>query len=231
MLHTAGATAAIMEALPAVKTLQDCADYSRVVEPFLTSQLHVPNGFLANVSKFNVNYLLRVYLSTNPFVTGLAASLLLAPVFLVVSEANQNYSQVDRLWSLLPTIYNAHFAIWARLAGLETEKVNTILAFSLLWSVSMLSNFLFLAWRYSYCAISCYIKELIILIQARLTYNYWRKGGYSIGSEDYRWEIVRNKTGRFIMFLFNIVFISSIQSVRGYTKHLQVFQKLDLMGT
>ena len=52
------------------------------------------------------------------------------------------------------------------------------------------------------------------LLKARLTYNYWRKGGYSVGSEDYRWEIVRNKTGRFIMFLFNIVFISSIQSVR-----------------
>lgn len=24
-------------------------------------------------------------------------------------------------------------------------------------------------------------------IQLRLTFNYWRKGGYSIGSEDYRW--------------------------------------------
>ena len=53
-----------------------------------------------------------------------------------------------------------------------------------------------------------------LLLKTRLTYNYWRKGGYSVGSEDYRWEIVRNKTGRFIMFLFDIVFISSFQSVR-----------------
>ncbi len=24
-------------------------------------------------------------------------------------------------------------------------------------------------------------------MQVRLTYNYWRKGGYNVGSEDYRW--------------------------------------------
>lgn len=25
--------------------------------------------------------------------------------------------------------------------------------------------------------------------QIRLTFNYWRKGGYQIGSEDYRWYV------------------------------------------
>ena len=134
MLHTAGATAAFIEALPVVKTIQDCADYTKVVEPFLTSQLHVSDGFLTKIS--SSNYLLHLYLSTNPFVTGLAIALLLIPVFLVVSEVNQNYSQVDRMWSLLPTMYNAHFAIWAHLSGLETGKVNTILAFSMMWTVS-----------------------------------------------------------------------------------------------
>ncbi|PGH05079.1 hypothetical protein GX51_03177 [Blastomyces parvus] len=49
---------------------------------------------------------------------------------------------------------------------------------------------------------------------ARLTYNYWRKGGYSIGSEDYRWVIVRNKiNNRFLFFLFNATFISLVQPV------------------
>lgn len=26
-------------------------------------------------------------------------------------------------------------------------------------------------------------------LQIRLTFNYWRKGGYQIGSEDYRWYV------------------------------------------
>ena len=48
--------------------------------------------------------------------------------------------------------------------------------------------------------------------QCRLTYNYWRKGGYTIGSEDYRWEIVKNYTGPAVFFAFNVVFISLLQS-------------------
>lgn len=49
--------------------------------------------------------------------------------------------------------------------------------------------------------------------QIRLTYNYWRKGGYQIGSEDYRWEIVQKYVSRPVFFVFNIIFISFIQSV------------------
>lgn len=49
--------------------------------------------------------------------------------------------------------------------------------------------------------------------QIRLTYNYWRKGGYSIGSEDYRWEIVKKQVTPFQMFIFNVLFISFAQSV------------------
>lgn len=26
-------------------------------------------------------------------------------------------------------------------------------------------------------------------MQIRLTFNYWRKGGYNVGSEDYRWSV------------------------------------------
>lgn len=46
-----------------------------------------------------------------------------------------------------------------------------------------------------------------------MTYNYWRKGGYSIGSEDYRWEIIKSKVPAPVFFLFNVTFISTIQSV------------------
>ena len=50
-------------------------------------------------------------------------------------------------------------------------------------------------------------------MQARLTYNYWRKGGYNIGSEDYRWEILRKHIPGPLFFVFDVLFISTAQSV------------------
>ena len=47
-----------------------------------------------------------------------------------------------------------------------------------------------------------------------MTYNYWRKGGYSIGSEDYRWDVLKEKINPPLFFVFNVVFISLAQSVR-----------------
>lgn len=44
-----------------------------------------------------------------------------------------------------------------------------------------------------------------------MTYNYYRKGGYSIGSEDYRWEVVKEYAGPAAFFIFNIIFICLAQ--------------------
>ena len=51
-------------------------------------------------------------------------------------------------------------------------------------------------------------------MKSRLSYNYHRKGGYSIGSEDYRWEVLRQYINPPLFVLFDIVFISFLQSVR-----------------
>ena len=51
------------------------------------------------------------------------------------------------------------------------------------------------------------------ITKSRLTYNYWRKGGYSIGSEDYRWEFLRKYINAPLFFLFDILFIALVQSV------------------
>ena len=121
-------------ALPAVKTAYDCADFERTVLPYF-SQLNGLPGRLIEAGA-DLDSLKEVYLSTNPFITALAFTLSLVPVFLLVSEITKNYSQVDRLWSILPSILNAHFSAWSHLAGLDTERVDTVLAFSVLWSVS-----------------------------------------------------------------------------------------------
>ncbi|KAI6091866.1 DUF1295-domain-containing protein [Hypoxylon rubiginosum] len=167
-------------ALPSVRTLEDCADYSQVIEPYLPQLYELPWKVVDAVS--SRGSLLELYKNTNPLMSGLGFSIFLGFIFLVASEINRNYSQVDRLWSLLPTIYNAHFAAWSHLNDLPSQRLDLVLLWSVAWS-------------------------------ARLTFNYWRKGGYEIGSEDYRWEIIRAKVPPALFFIFNVTFISFIQSI------------------
>lgn len=121
-------------ALPALATLEECADFSKTVTPFLPQLYALPANILNAVA--NRGSFFDLYTQTNPLITGFGLSLAFGAVFLVVAEINRNYSQVDRCWSLLPTFYVAHFNVWARLLGLPTKRLDTILLFSTLWSVS-----------------------------------------------------------------------------------------------
>ncbi|KAK4981520.1 hypothetical protein LTR66_009919 [Elasticomyces elasticus] len=167
-------------ALPVVTTLSECADFYKTVLPFAPQLSALPQQILKHL--FDFQSLQTIYLSTNPLISAFALSLFLAPIFLVVSEINKNYSQVDRCWPLLPTLFNAHYALWAHLNGLPTQRVDAVLVASVIWST-------------------------------RLTYNYWRKGGYTVGSEDYRWQVLREYISPLLFFVFNVVFISLAQCV------------------
>lgn len=123
----------IIMALPTLKTLSDCASFSRTVTPFIPQLQTLPQRVFSSIS--DPQELKNIYLTTNPLITAFAISLALAPIFLIVSEANKNYSQVDRLWSILPTFYNAHYTIWAHMVGLPTKRLDNMLAFSVVWSV------------------------------------------------------------------------------------------------
>ncbi len=49
---------------------------------------------------------------------------------------------------------------------------------------------------------------LITMWGVRLTFNFWRKGGYN-GEEDYRWAVLRTKiNNKFLFTIFNLTFIS-----------------------
>lgn len=122
-------------ALPTVKTAYECADFGTTVSPFLSQLTDLPSKLIA--AGGDLEYLKEIYLSTNPFITAIAFTLSIIPLFVLISEINKNYSQVDRVWSILPVIYNAHYSAWAHLARLETERLNTILVFSLIWGVSI----------------------------------------------------------------------------------------------
>ena len=119
-------------ALPAVKSLADCADFSKTVEPFIGQFYDLPQRILAarGVSDFK-----DIYISTNPVISGFALTLVFAQIFFIVAEINKNYSQVDRCWSLLPTVFNAHYWIWANANGLRSPKLDALFTFSCIWSV------------------------------------------------------------------------------------------------
>lgn len=153
-------------ALPIVHSLPECASYAKVIEPCIDQLYALPSEFaeaaraslanafsassLSEIASEAAQPFARLYVHTNPLVSGFAISLALGAVFLVVSEINRNYSQVDRCWSLLPTLYIAHFNLWARLQGLSTEKLDAALLFGVAWSVSLIHLYFWLR-RASYC--------------------------------------------------------------------------------
>ncbi|KAL8932743.1 MAG: hypothetical protein Q9216_006701 [Gyalolechia sp. 2 TL-2023] len=173
-------------ALPMVKSAVACADFSGTVQPYISQLNDLPQQIFQSATSLQA--LKELYLNTNPLVSAFALSLFLAPIFLVVSEINKNYSQVDRAWSLLPTVYNLHYTVYGHAKGVPTQRLNSLAIISAIWS-------------------------------ARLTFNYWRKGGYTVGSEDYRWEILRKHINPPLFFIFNVTFISLAQSVQTLPTH------------
>lgn len=120
-------------ALPVVRTLTECADYFSTVAPYLDQLRAVPQVVFDSMA--NPAALKQVYLDTNPLLTSLAFAFAISPIFLITSEINRNYSQVDRFWSILPTIWNIHYAVYGHLAGVDSTRIDAAAAVSTLWSV------------------------------------------------------------------------------------------------
>jgi steroid 5-alpha reductase family enzyme len=120
-------------ALPVVKSAIDCSDFSNTVLPYIDQLSALPQLVFESIS--DPAALRQIYLNTNPLVSAFAFSLFISPIFLIISEINKNYSQVDRCWSILPTIYNAHYTIYAHMLGLETKRLDMLLTASAIWSV------------------------------------------------------------------------------------------------
>ncbi len=121
--------------------------------------------------------------------TTLEITLLLLTVCAVYSFIagliTQNYSQVDRLWSVLPPVY---VLIWAFDFGMYPLYWLTALPV-IAWGVRLTWNF-----------------------ARRGGYEFsWKKGFFE---EDYRWPILRKKiNNRFLFELFNLLFISAFQLI------------------
>jgi steroid 5-alpha reductase family enzyme len=104
----------------------------------------------------------------------------------VWSIVGRNCSKVDQIWSVTPWVYG-----W-------------LLFFHFYFSSGMIHNRLL---------VMC---VLMTLWGLRLTFNFWRRGGYGnliSHEEDYRWPILRAKIHPALFLVFNLVFIASYQNI------------------
>lgn len=79
-----------------------------------------------------------VYTGTDPLVFALWVCAVLAAACWLVSVLTADYSQVDRLWSLVPPLYAFHFA--AR-AGFADARLDLIALLIVLWGARLTFNF------------------------------------------------------------------------------------------
>jgi steroid 5-alpha reductase family enzyme len=126
-----------------------------------------------------------IYFLINDPLTRIFLTIMLSTtvVCFLTAELTLNYSQVDKLWSLMPVIYS--------LTALISHPTPRL----------------------------CIMCILVIIWGFRLSFNFYRKGGYNIipwrGEEDYRWKIIRRHPklrGRIRFALFNLLFISFYQN-------------------
>jgi steroid 5-alpha reductase family enzyme len=82
--------------------------------------------------------MIELWRTTDPLVFALAAAGAFALFCWVASLASDNYSQVDRLWSILPVLYVLHFAAHA---GFADPRLDLMAALSFLWGARLTYNF------------------------------------------------------------------------------------------
>lgn len=107
----------------------------------------------------------------------------------------KNYSTVDRLWSILPTVY---MIIWMK-DYLHNPRYIIVFIIVLLWSIRLTTNF-----------------------ALKGGYKFSFKKGFL--EEDYRWPIMKQKIPNRILFeLFNLAFISCFQMALIFTFTLPLY--------
>lgn len=123
-------------------------------------------------------------LQTQALITMVKLVAIVAFLCFSLGEITRNYSQVDKIWSIVPAVYVWYFAYAANF----NPRMMLMAVLVTVWA-------------------------------ARLTYNFSRRGGYSLipwkGEEDYRWPILRQNPlfkSRISWGAFNLFFISSYQN-------------------
>lgn len=135
---------------------------------------------------------------SNAFVASFFLCMFIAFAAYTLSKITKNDSWIDRGWSVFGVIYAWMYVVIPS----STDSASSSTTFATMSKAGIAPRVLF-----AIC---------ITLWGARMTFNFYRRGGYCSGGEDYRWEIVR----KFPMFknkivweLFSFGFVSLFQSL------------------
>ncbi|KAG5475843.1 hypothetical protein CUR178_03556 [Leishmania enriettii] len=147
--------------------------------------------------------------TTSVTLTGTLTAVM-ALVLFSISQFNKNYSWVDRMWSIIPVVHT-----WIQVYYTHKEARGAAIGRAAKQSSFPLS-----------CAT---LFGLVITVWGcRLTFNFYRRGGYARGGEDYRWAYVRSwrvfSGSPIIWTLFNFFVISIFQTCVLWAITLPVMQ-------
>ncbi|KAJ7052438.1 DUF1295-domain-containing protein [Mycena amicta] len=119
----------------------------------------------------------------------------------LASIVSGNVSQVDRLWTFLPTIYSAYFVL---LPLWPNEQAFFLAPFTPA-ALGITPG--------EYNPRALMMLGLIITWMFRLSYNTYRRGLFNLKDEDYRWAVLRSQLHPILFQITNLTFISFIQNV------------------
>ncbi|THV02888.1 hypothetical protein K435DRAFT_792296 [Dendrothele bispora CBS 962.96] len=121
----------------------------------------------------------------------------------VASVITSNVSQVDRLWTFLPTIYTAYFALlplWPR--RVQPFPLCPFVPEELIFTTDL----------EGFNPRATLMLGVIVMWMFRLSYNTYRRGLFSLKDEDYRWAILRTQIPPWFFQIVNLTFIAGIQN-------------------
>ncbi|CBZ28189.1 hypothetical protein, unknown function [Leishmania mexicana MHOM/GT/2001/U1103] len=132
-----------------------------------------------------------------------------ALVLFIAAHRNDNYSWVDRSWSILPVVYTWIHVYYTHQQAREAA-VRRAAGQSFPLSTATLFGLVITVWG------------------CRLSFNFFRRGGYARGGEDYRWSYVHTwrifACSPVVWTLFNFFIISFFQTWLLWAITLPVMQ-------
>jgi len=171
------------------------------LEGLLTREFH-PSHLIEHAQQW-IKHPIANFERADPLVSCLWIVLLVCLTIYVLNFISGDYSWTDRVWSLTPVFYAWFFALSVpsprNLAGNPIEKIK------------------YLALNHPRPLL---MAILVTLWGLRLTFNFARKGGYSLSGEDYRWKHVHGwkafnipVLGPLLWQIFSFGFIATYQNV------------------
>ncbi|KAJ3901790.1 hypothetical protein F5879DRAFT_966909 [Lentinula edodes] len=177
-------------------------------------------------------------LSDSAFAYPLSLCLFSTAVTYIASVLTSNVSQVDRLWTFLPTIYTAYFALAPLWPQEPTSIAGIQIPFIPFLPAQLQAQYPHddLTGSITFSPRALLILTLINLWMLRLSYNTFRRGLFSLTDEDYRWSVLRRQFnerfggvgGQVVFQIVNLTFIAATQNVLlmalGWPAYLAVTQ-------